>query len=95
MDIKKLIGDASAALPEELVPIINGIINGDIVSLAVIVEDQEGHMGDMWVTDLNDGETNRFAMLGALENLKRDFMRAEIESRVPYAWGDVEEDEDD
>jgi hypothetical protein len=94
-DLQALIGDATAALPEELIPVIDGIIHGDIVSLAVVVERQDGVIGDLWVTDMNDGKSNRFAVLGGLENLKHDFMCAEIESRVDYAWDPEGDDSDD
>jgi hypothetical protein len=34
---------------------------------------------------MNGSRSNRFALLGAIEALKRDFLRAEIDSRVAYA----------
>lgn len=84
MDIKKLIGDKTAALPPELAPIIDGLIKGEIRSIALVVENQKGEIGDMFCIDMNDGDSNVFAVLGAIESMKRDFMRAHIESRIPY-----------
>lgn len=91
MDIKKLIGDKSAVLPEALMPLVEELAAGEIVSLVVLMETQEGDIGDFFMLDMNDGRSNRFAVLGGLVNLQRDFMRLEIQSRVPY----VEEETDD
>lgn len=84
MDLQKLIGDRSAAIPEQLLPIIEGIVNGDVVSLVCLVETRDGDVGDLFELDMNDGHSNLYAVLGGIEALKRDFMRAHIESRVPY-----------
>lgn len=91
MDLKKLIGDKSAVLPEALLPVIEDLASGEIVSLVVLLETQSGHIGDLFMLDLNDSASNRFAVLGGLVNMQRDFMRLQIESRVPY----VEEETDD
>lgn len=93
MDLIKLIGDKTAALPQELVPIIERIISGEVVSVVCIVELQDGSVGDLFELDMNDGHSNRYAVLGALEAAKRDFLRAHIESRIPYI--ELEEQEDD
>lgn len=84
MDLQKLIGDKSAAIPEQLMPIIEGIISGEVVSLVCLIETRDGDIGDLFELNMNDGESNLYAVLGALEALKRDFMRIHVESRVPY-----------
>ncbi len=84
MDIKKLIGDASAAMPEELSPIIDGIIHGDVISIALVAEHRDGSLGDLFFFDLNDGDTNVLAVIGCLETLKRDIMRCTVKSRLNY-----------
>jgi hypothetical protein len=55
------------------------------VSLVVIAELDDQEIGDLYTLDMNGSRSNRFALLGAIEALKRDFLRAEIDSRVAYA----------
>lgn len=93
MDLSKLIGDKMAALPPELEPVIEGLINGEIISIALVTEYQDGHVGDLFCLNMNDGQSNIYAVLGAIETVKRDFMRAHIESRIPYV--ETEDLEDD
>jgi hypothetical protein len=46
---------------------------------------------------MEGGESNRYAVIGALESVKRDFMRLEVESRVDYVEPDdlIFDDDDD
>lgn len=82
--VERLIGDRLAALPEELLPVIDDIAAGRVRSLVVLVELDDEEVGDLFALDMNGTRSNRFALLGAIEALKRDFMRAHIRSRVDY-----------
>ena len=95
MDVRSLIGDRLAAMPEELLPVIDDIVAGRVRSLVLLVELDDGEWGDLYSLDMNGSRSNRLAVLGAIENLKRDFMRDQLESRVSYleARGDEENEE--
>lgn len=92
MDVRALIGDRLAALPEELLPVIDDIVAGKVRSLIVLVELDDDEIGDLCVLDMNGSRSNRFAVLGGLAALQRDFLRQYVESRVPYAEPDEKED---
>ncbi len=95
MDWRSLIGDRLSALPEELLPVIDDIVAGRVRSLVVLVELDDGEWGDLYSLDMNGSQSNRLAVLGAIENLKRDFMRDQLESRVSYVEArDDEESEE-
>lgn len=74
MDLKKLIGAASAAIPEEMEPVLHDLITGELKSIVVIGERQNGDMATMWLFDLNDGKTNEHAVLGAMEATKHEML---------------------
>lgn len=93
MDVRALIGDRLAALPEELLPVIDDIVAGKVRSLIVLVELDDGEIGDLYSLDMDGSPSNRLAVLGAIEHLKRDFMRDQIESRVRYV--ETRDDDDD
>ena len=75
---------ASDAVPEDLKMAMAGLIDGSIKSLIIIAEYQDGSFMDGYSVDINDGKSNTAAMIGAIEILKRDFMREEIKSRREY-----------
>ncbi len=90
MDINKLIGESQeGVLPEQVAPLVQAIIEGRVKQMCLIVEMADGCFMDCYPI-LDDG-CNRFAMVGAIEVLKRDYMRTHIQSRVNY----VEQDEED
>lgn len=98
MDLAKLTAASFDVLPDELKPIVAGLLSGEIRSLAVVFETADGDMGDAWFLDIDEPmSSNRYALLGALEGLKRDYMRCEIESRLEYrpAVNMMDDDEDD
>lgn len=84
MDVRALIGDRLAAMPEELLPVIDDLVAGRVRSMVLLVELDDGEIGDLYSLDMNGSQSNRLAVLGAIENLKRDFMRDQLESRVRY-----------
>lgn len=64
------------------------VMSGEVVGLAVVgVTHRSVHDGFAFAE-----QCNRYAMVGALEALKRDVMRTEIESRVEYAEYDDEDE---
>ena len=90
MDLQHLIGfPADGAVPEEIAPILAALLEGRLTQFAVVAETTEGNILTAFPT-MDAEKVNRFAMLGGLEMLKRDFMRAHITSRIEYA----ERDED-
>jgi len=92
MDVRALIGDRLAALPEELMPVIDDIVAGKVRSLIVLVELDDDEIGDLCVLDMNGSRSNRFAVLGAMAAMQRDYLRAHIASRVEYAEPDEKEE---
>ena len=74
MDVKKLIGDKSAALPRELEPVIEAMATGELKSLVVVGEYQNGTIKTMWQLNMHDGESNELAVIGALELVKHELL---------------------
>ena len=74
MDLKKLIGDKSAALPRELEPVIEAMATGELKSLVVIGEYQDGTVKTMWQMNMHDGASNELAIIGALELIKHELL---------------------
>lgn len=69
-------------IPAEIRLPLQMMLEGRVKQIALVIEDDEGHIHDMY--SRIDGMGNAFAMVGALENLKRDYMRRYIESRIEY-----------
>lgn len=85
MDLNKLTAASFDVLPDEIKPIVAELLSGRIRSMAVVFETVDGNVGDAWFLDVDGADnSNRYTLLGAIEGLKRDYMRAEIESRVEY-----------
>lgn len=86
-----------SALPDEVKTLVVLLLEGRVKSLIIVAELQEGvgFMEGIFV-DMEGGDSNRYAVIGALESVKRDFMRMEVESRVDYIEpGDLMFDDDD
>lgn len=85
-----MIGEAQDdVLPESVAPLVQAIIEGRVKQMCIIVELDDGNFMDCY--PVIDDECNRYSMLGAIEVLKRDYMRTHIESRIQY----VEQDDED
>jgi hypothetical protein len=69
-------------IPEEIKPIVKLLLEGRIKQMVVIAELDDGNILDCY--PVLDDSAHRYAMVGAIENLKRDYMRSHIQSRVPY-----------
>lgn len=96
MDMNKLIGNGMTPmdlLPEDMKPIIERLLDGRFRSLLIIAEEDDGHFGDMFCLDMDGTVSNMYALLGALESVKRDLLDM-IPSRLQCDEG-REEDEDD
>ncbi len=78
MDMNKLIGAGNLTpmdlLPEPLRPIIEALLDGRMRSLMIITEEVDTGTGDLFMLDMDDKASNVFALVGALEHLKRDLM---------------------
>lgn len=74
-----------SALPDEVKTLVGLLLEGRVKSLIIVAELQEdsGFMEGIFV-DMEGSYSNRYAVIGALESVKRDFMRMEVESRVDY-----------
>lgn len=79
--------DASA-LPNEIRELVAALIEGTVKTLIVIAEIQGDSFMDAVYVDMDGGTSNRLATLGAIEVVKRDFMREEIESTREYIGHD-------
>lgn len=87
MDIKKLIGNNVLEVPEDLKPVLVALETGELKSLMIVGEYQDGHIATSWHFGMNGGHTNAFSMLGALEALKFELLH--------MVALDDEEDEDE
>ena len=74
MDVNKLIGDKSAALPKDLMPVIEAMATGELKSLVVVGEYQDGTVKTMWQLNMHDGASNELAVIGALELIKHELL---------------------
>jgi len=96
-DISNMQADA---LPDEVKALVVNLLEGRVKSLIIIAElqDQTGFLEGVFV-EREGGESNCYAVIGALESVKRDFMRMEVESRVDYGVMDdivfMDDDDDD
>lgn len=88
MDLSKLTGDVDA-IPETLKPILAGLLEGRIKQLVVIAEMDDGCIMDCF--PVFDSDANRYVMVGALEVMKRDYMREQVQARIQYAIADEED----
>lgn len=70
-------------LPPEIAPIVQAIIEGRIAQIVLAAETTDGTILSAFPT-LDDQRVNRFAMIGALDVLKRDYMREHIQARIEY-----------
>lgn len=74
MDIKKLIGANVLTVPDDLKPVLVAMETGELKSLVILGEYQNGSIATSWHFDMNGSGTNAYAMLGALEALKFDLL---------------------
>lgn len=84
-----LAGVTVGALPDEVRDLVGFLIEGRVKQLVFAAELDDCQVLDAIFTQ--DKRCNRYVMVGALEVLKRDYMRSEIQSRIEY----VEADGDD
>lgn len=70
------------AMPEEVRTLVQMILEGRVKQFAIIIEDERGCFFDKF--PVLDDSASRMGMIGALEVLKRDYMRLFISSRVEY-----------
>lgn len=83
MDLERLIGGCDEnAVPQEIAPIVQALIEGRIKQLVLIAEMEDGRFMDAF--PILDDSAHRFGMVGAMECVRRDYMRSQIESRVSY-----------
>lgn len=82
---------AADAIPPEVAPLIKGLLEGTIKQMVVIFEDADGNFHDCF--PVLDDNCSRLAMLGAMDVVKRDYMRAHVEARIEYA--EIDPDDDD
>lgn len=84
----------SSAMPPELRELVGDLIEGRVRTLLFVAELTDGQADGIYV-NIDGHDTNTLAIIGALEVLKRDFMRAYTASRVEYvSFDDVIDDDD-
>lgn len=69
-------------IPAEVKPLVQLLLEGRVKQMVVIAEMDNGNILDCF--PILDETANRYAMVGAIENLKRDYMREQIQSRTTY-----------
>jgi hypothetical protein len=80
--MKDIFSMDAGAMPEQVKELVNALIEGRVRQLALIVETTEGTVMDCF--QIIESNANRFTMVGAIEILKRDYLRAQVQSRVEY-----------
>lgn len=74
MNLEKIIGNPSVAIPDELLPVIRDLAAGELKSLVLIGETQSGGVRTGIHLNLNDGDTNLATMVGGLEIAKQHLL---------------------
>lgn len=74
--------EVTDVLPPEVAPLVQALLEGRVKQVAIIAELENGVFMDCY--PILDPRSNRLAMIGAIDVLKRDYMREEIQSRVDY-----------
>ena len=94
LDLSKM---QESVLPEEVKTLVSLLLEGQVKTLIISAELQENEFMEGIFVDMDGGESNRYAVIGSMESVKRDFMRMECGSRVDYVEMDdiVFEDDDD
>lgn len=81
----------AGAMPEQVRELVQALIEGRVKQMLIIAEMREGTVFDGF--HIIDDDANRYTMLGALETLKRDYMRAQIQPRIEYQEKDQDDDD--
>lgn len=84
------LSEDAGAMPEEVRELVQALIEGRVKQMLFIAEMQEGTIADMF--KIIDQNANRFTMVGAIESMKRDYMRAQIQPRIEYVERTDKED---
>lgn len=86
-------------IPPELAQLNKLCIEGRISSMVVIARTTDNKWIECFGLALGDGDTEEnadpYGMLGAMESVKRDFMRVFMPSRIEYVEIDSEEEGED
>ena len=84
------LSEDAGAMPEEVRELVQALIEGRVKQMLFIAEMQEGAVCDMF--KIIDQNANRFTMVGAIESMKRDYMRAQMQPRIEYVERTDEEE---
>lgn len=88
LDISQLLQTDAGALPEEAQFLVRMLLEGRVKQMAFVVESDKGKIFDMF--KVIEDSANIHAMVGALELVKRDYMRVHVSSRIEYQEKDEE-----
>lgn len=92
MNPKPLPLDLTAgALPEEVGLIVKLLIEGSLTDLVIVARTASGDYIDGIFSGIDEHESDTFGIVGALEMVKRDWMRMHVQGRVEYQL-DTDED---
>lgn len=85
-----LLSEDAGAMPEQVKDLVNALIEGRVKQLALIMEMTDNTIIDCF--QIIEPDASRFAMVGAMEILKRDYLRCQVQSRMEYQEKTDEED---
>lgn len=71
-------------IPEGMGPFIQALIEGRVKQFVLVVELDDGSIMDC-MPRIDEEGCDHYRMLGAIESVKRDYMRLFIDSRWEYA----------
>ena len=94
MELEKLIGELDeGALPNEINEFLQALLEGRVRQFVIVAELDDGTMFSDY--DVLSPEAGSFAMIGALEVMKHDYMRVEVmgDMIAPPAADDDEDGE--
>jgi hypothetical protein len=77
-----LLSADAGAMPEQVRELVNALIEGRVKQLALIMEMTDATIIDCF--QIIEADASRFAMVGAIEILKRDYLRCQVQSRKEY-----------
>lgn len=81
-ELQKILADDAGAMPEEVSALVTALLEGRVKQMLLIVELEDNKIMDMFKIIAPD--SNRYSMLGAIEVVKRDYMREQTQARIEY-----------
>lgn len=83
---------SAPGIPEQVKELVGWLIEGRVADLAMVVTLNDNKtVADCMYCGMDGNAPQPYVTLGAIEALKRDWLRMHIESRMPYQETDTDD----